>query len=177
MVKDPFIKKLWISFGIIVASIVITVGAVYYFLGDMNKKVATIVGDRAAVQAQTNDVADLAVLEDGATQAEQYQTAMNQLLPDQYGLVTFGQWFSREGGEYNVTANASLQGAMVQPGTGTAGVAQFTFSAEGPLSDLTTFLNVAEAKASGFLLSFSSFDVSSDGANYKITGQGVLFFQ
>jgi hypothetical protein len=177
MVKDPFIKKLWISLGIIVASVVIAVGLVYYFLGGLSKKVTEIMTDRTMVQTQTSAVANLANLERGAAQAMQYQSALNQLLPDQYGLVAFGQWFAKEGQQYNVTANASLQGTPAQPQGATPGTASFTFNADGPLSSLTTFLDATAARSSGFLLTFSSFNLSSDGANYKITGQGTLFFQ
>lgn len=177
MVKDRFIKKLWISFGVIVASIIIAVGVMYYFSGSLSKQAEAIVADRTAVQEQTSAVADLANLELGAAQAAQYQAAMTQLLPSQYELVGFAQWFAHEGAAYNVTANASLQGAPIQPQGGTPGTASFTFSVDGPLSAVTAFMNFATTKSSGFLLSFNSFTISTDAAGYNVTGQGTLFFQ
>jgi hypothetical protein len=177
MVNDRFARRLWISAGIIVASLVIAFFALNYFSGDLAAQANTIVAVRATIQAQTDAVSNLAALEQQAPQAAQYQAGINALIPDQYALVGFSSWFTQEAKKYNVTASASFQGDMVQPTGAAPGTAQFTFDAEGSLSDLTTFLDAVSAKSKGFLVSFTTFDLSADGTNEKITGQGTLFFQ
>ncbi len=177
MTNNRFTRQLWMSFGIIVVCIALAAGAIYYFVNDLSAQADAIVGDRATIQEQTDSVTDLANLEHAVPQAAQYQSAMNQLLPDQYGIVTFEQWFSQLGGKYNVTANAVFQSSIVLPQGTTAGTAGFSFDVEGSPSNIAIFLDAISSKSSGFLLTLSSLDFSSDGTNAKVTGQGTIFFR
>ncbi len=176
MAQDRFTKTLWISLGVIVASIVIAVIALDFFSGDLTARANTIVADRAMVQQQNDAVAELAGLEEQASHATTYQAAMDQLLPDQDNVFNFAQWFSQLGQQYGVTANASLQGTITPSSGSTPGTASFSFDTEGSLSDITAFLD-AGAKSSTFLITFTSFDVTSNGGSYKVTGQGTIFSQ
>jgi len=144
-------------------------------MGEMSAQANIVVNDRQAIQNKTEAVATLAQLESAVPESVQYEQAINQLVPDQYTLVTFPQWLSALGARYNVTTGAALQGSASAATPGTAGTAQFTFTAEGSPSNLTAFLDIMNAKSSGFLLTLSSFSVTSDGTNQKITGQGILF--
>ncbi len=177
MVKDRFAKQLWIGFVIIAVSFFIAAAALYFFAGDLSANADAIVSARATVQNQTAAVANLANLEQQAPQAARYQAAMNQLLPDQYGIVPFAQWFGGVGKQYGVTANASFQGAMVQAQGTTPGTASFSFNAQGSPSNIVSFLNAVGAKSSGFLLTINSFDITVNGATANATGQGTLFFR
>jgi hypothetical protein len=177
MVKDRFTRQLLISGGIIVASIIIAGGALFFFSSSISAQALVIANDRMTIQQDTNTVANLAQLGADASQAMQYQAAIDQLLPSQYGLVTFTQWLTQLGEKYNVTADAAFQGSITPPTGVTPGSAQFSFSAEGTPGDIASFLDDMDAKSAEFLLSLSSFDVSADGTNEKVTGQGVLFFQ
>ncbi|HUC31632.1 MAG TPA: hypothetical protein VMR99_03050 [Candidatus Paceibacterota bacterium] len=177
MGKERFTKQLWISLGIIALSIVIAAGALFFLSGQISAQAAMIVSDRKAVQEKTDSVANLAQLEMDAPQAAEYQVAINQLLPSQYGLVTFTQWLAQLGAKYDVTTDAAFQGSIMPPAGTVAGTAQFSFSAEGSPDDLTAFLDGMNAKSSGFLVSLGSFDVASDGMDEKVTGQGIVFFQ
>jgi hypothetical protein len=175
MVNEHFARRLWIGFGIIIMSIVIAGGALYFFAGDLSANAAAIVSAHAAVNAQNAAVANLASLKQQATQAAQYQAAMNQLVPDQYGLVTFTQWFVAQGKQYNVDASANFQGAAIPSGGETSGTAPFTFSATGSLADLTSFLDAIGEKSSSFLIAFGSLDVTTAAGGYTITGNGTIF--
>jgi len=177
MARNQFVKQLWISSGIILASVVILAAAIYYCIGDLSAQAGMIVDDRAALQNRTDAVADLARLKAGAPPAAQYQSAIDQLLPDQYGLVTFGSWLARVGNQYSVTTNATFQDSFVPPQGTSAGTAGFSFDAEGSPSNLIAFLDEIDTKSSGFLLTITSFDFTSDGTNAKVTGQGTIFFQ
>lgn len=177
MIKDEFVKKLSISFGVIVLGIAIGWGVTSFLAGDIASRVKAIIASRSTIAEQTNSVANLANFERAAPLAAQYQAEMDQVLPTQYGLVSFGQWFSSEGQKYGVTASASLQGTTVPPAAAAPGTVTFSFSAEGSFATISSFLKGASTDSSGFLFSFDSFDVSTDGANDKITGQGTLFFK
>jgi predicted PurR-regulated permease PerM len=175
MEKDRFVKRLWISFGVIVASIAIAAGVLYFLSGSLDSEAKAIVADRTMAEQETNSVAQLANLEQQAPQAEQYQEAIDQLLPDQYSLLNFGEWFAQLGQQYGVTATASLQGSINPSQGSTPGNATFAFVVQGPLSDMTTFLDVASSKSSGFLFTLTSFSVTGSGTSYQITGQGTVF--
>ncbi len=177
MEKERFTKQLWISFGIIVGSIAIAAGILAFFSGNISAQADAIVSDRAIVQSKIDALANLAQLESEAPQAAQYQSAIDKLLPDQYGLVTFTQWIDQLGVKDNVTANAAFQGSVV-PSAGTApGAVQFSFSVEGSPENIAAFLDGMNVKSAGFLVTLTSFDVTGSGSNENMTGQGTLFFR
>jgi Tfp pilus assembly protein PilO len=177
MEKKRFARQLWISFGIVVGSVAIAAGILVFFSRNISTQADAIASDRVAVQSKTDALANLAQLESEAPQAAQYQSAINQLLPDQYGLVTFTQWISQLGAKYDVTTNAAFQGSVVPSAGTTPGTAQFSFSAEGSPEDIAAFLDGMNAKSAGFLVTLTSFDVTGSGSNENVTGQGTLFFR
>jgi hypothetical protein len=177
MKKERFVRQLWISFGIIAGSIAIAAGLLAFFSGDISAQADAIVSDRATVQSKTDALANLAQLEAEAPQAAQYQSAIDQLLPDQYGLVTFTQWIAQLGTKYDVTTNAAFQGSVVPSAGTTPGTAQFSFSVEGPPENIAAFLDGMNTKSTGFLVTLTSFDVTGGGSNETLTGQGTLFFR
>ena len=178
MINEHFGRKLWISFGIVMASIAITAGAFYFFAGDLSAKATAVVAARTSLEQQSSAVANLANLKHQAPIAAQYLAAMDQLLPDQYGLVTFGQWFSDTGKQYGVSANATINQDAVIPSSGSSpGVATLSFSATGSLDNITAFLHFVSAKSSVFLVVFDSFNITGDGTSYTAVGQGTIFFR
>jgi Tfp pilus assembly protein PilO len=177
MDKKRFIRQIWISVGVIVGGIAIASGLLVFFSGNISAEADTIVSDRSTVENKTDALANLAKLESEAPQAAQYQSAINQLLPNQDGLVVFTQWISQLGEKYGVTANAAFQGSVVPSAGATPGSAQFSFSVEGSPADIADFLNGMDKKATGFLLTLASFNVTGNGSNETMTGQGTLFFR
>jgi hypothetical protein len=177
MEKERFARQLWISLGIIVGSIALAAGLLAFFSGDISAQADAIVGDRVTVQNKTDALANLAQLESEAPQAARYQSAMNQLSPDQYGLVTFTQWIAQLGAKYDVTTNAAFQGSVVPSAGTTPGTAQFSFSVEGSPENIAAFLDGMNAKSTGFLVTLISFNVTGSGSNENMTGQGILFFR
>jgi hypothetical protein len=177
MEKERFARQSWISFWIIVGSIAIAAGTLVLFSKDISAKADAIVSDRATVQSKTDALANLAQFESEAPQAAQYQLAINQLLPDQYGLVTFTEWIAQLGAKYNVTTNAAFQGSVVPSAETTPGTAAFSFSAAGSPGNIAAFLDGMSAKSTGFLVTLTSFNVTGSGSNENVTGQGTLFFR
>jgi len=177
MEKEHFTRQLWISFGIILGSIVIAAGILAFLSGNISTQADAIVSDRATVQTKTDALANLAQLKAEAPQAVQYQSAIDQLLPDQYGLVTFTQWIAQLGARYNVATNALFQGSVVPSAGSTPGNTQFSFSAQGSPQNIAAFLDGMNSKSIGFLVTLTSFNVAGSGSNENITGQGTLFFR
>ncbi len=178
MIKEHFAKQLWISFGIVLGSIAAAAVALYLFSGKISAAADAIVTDRAMVQDNTDAVANLAQLEGQAPQAAQYEAALDQLLPDQYGLVSFPQWLAQVGAKYGVTTSASFQGSATPPSGATPGTVQFSFTAIGAPTSIVAFLHDMNARPSGFLLSLTSFTMTgAGGASEQMTGQGTLFFR
>jgi Tfp pilus assembly protein PilO len=177
MEKKRFARQLWISFGIVVGSIAIAAGMSVFFSGNISAQADAIANDRTAVQSKTDVLANFAQLESEAPQAAQYQSAINQLLPDQYSLVTFTQWIAQLGAKYGVTANAAFQGSVVPSAGTTPGTAPFSFSVQGSPEKIAAFLDGMNTKSAGFLVTLTSFDVTGGGTNENMTGQGTLFFR
>lgn len=175
--KKYFAKQLWISFGIVIGSMAIAAGVLYVFFGKMSAEANAIVVDRAVVQSNTDAVAELAQLEGQAPQAAQYEAAIDQLLPDQYGLVSFPQWLAQVGAKYDVTTSAGFQGSVTPPTGMTPGTVEFSFTATGAPTNIVAFLNDIDTQSSGFLLSLTSFTVTNTGSSEQMTGQGTLFFR
>jgi hypothetical protein len=169
MEKKRFARQLWISFGIVVGSIAIAAGMSVFFSGNISAQADAIANDRTAVQSKTDALANFAQLE--------YQSAINQLLPDQYSLVTFTQWIAQLGAKYGVTANAAFQGSVVPSAGTTPGTAPFSFSVQGSPEKIAAFLDGMNTKSAGFLVTLTSFDVTGGGTNENMTGQGTLFFR
>jgi hypothetical protein len=177
MVNERFIKRLWISFGVVIVGIVIASAALYFFAGNLSATADTIVSARTALTDQNAAVANLASLKQQAAQAAQYEPAISHLVPNQYGLVPFSQWFTQQGTAHNVTADAMLQGTVTPSVGSTPGSAAFSFTATGSLSDIASFLDFVSAKTSEFLVTLSSFNVTTNGTNYSIAGNGMVFSQ
>lgn len=177
MVKDRFSKQLWMSLGIIVISILISGGVLYFFTGDLSANADAIMAAHATIQTQNDALANLANLKQQAPQAAQYQAEIHQLIPDQYGLVPFAQWFKDEGSRYNVTADAVFQGSIVPAQGSTPGTISFSFNVQGTPSNLISFLDTVSATStsSGFLLTINSFNITMNGTSANATGQGTLF--
>jgi hypothetical protein len=177
METKQFAKKLWISFGIIVVSIAIAGGALYFFSGDLSANADAIVAARAALNQQTTAVENLASLKQQAVTAAQYQAAINQLVPNPYGLVAFPQWFGQQGLRSAVTANASLQGEPTPSAGTTPGYSSFSFTVTGSLAGISSFMDFVSTKSSGYLVAFNSFNITTQGSSYSATGLGTVFSQ
>ncbi|HUC01482.1 MAG TPA: hypothetical protein VMA75_01085 [Candidatus Paceibacterota bacterium] len=177
MVIQRFRKQFWISFSVIIVSAIAAGVALNFLSGAITAQASAIARDRGAIQEKTDAVANLAMLESGAAQAAQYQTAIDQLFPSQYQVVTFTQWLSSLGQKYGVATNAAFQGASVPPSGSDPGSAQFSFSAQGTPQALSAFLDGMNERSSGFLVSLTSFDVTGSGGEETMTGQGMLFFK
>lgn len=178
--KDNFARKAWISLLIILGSIIVASVVLYYFSNDIAFQASKIASERKAVNGQNSALGSLASLKSDAPKADAYAVAINQLLPDQYGIVNFSSWLDAIAKKYNVTVTLSLSGSGVpsaQPTPSSPGTVDFSFTASGSTGNVTQFLKDAEMESSGFLFNLGSFDYTTEASSEKVNAQGTLFFK
>lgn len=177
--KTNFKKKLLLSTGIIVASVILAVGALVYLSNNLNANAASLMNDRAAMQDKTSDLARLADLEHDAPLAATYQAAIGQLLPPAAGLINVPPAVAALATADGVTATFSFEGNPSAAAGDTIGTVPFSLSVQGTLDHVTSFLADLETKTNSFLVNVDSFDVANSGAGGEVTltGQGTLYFQ
>jgi hypothetical protein len=174
-------RQLLTSAAIIVGSIVAAAGILYVMVGRIDSTTGDIVKNEGIINDQAGLLGVVASLKQQASQASVYRAAINQLLPGQNGLIGFSQWVTDIANRYQVTASVSFQNNTLT-GAAKAGSAQlgqmpFSLSANGTPDNLKAFFEDLESKSGGFLVSFSGFDMSNSSPDYKLTAQGIVFFQ
>ena len=172
-----FKKSLWISVGVIGASVIAAAGACYYFAGVIGAQADAVVNAKTQAEQSADTVGALALLESQAPQAEQYSQAIQNLIPDQAGLITFNSWVNGIAAKYHMTATVTFQGNPTPSAGVTPGSANFTLVAEGPAGETAPFLDDLTTQEPGFLVSLSSFDFAESGQQENLTAQGVLYFR
>jgi hypothetical protein len=178
--KDNFKKKAWISLGIIIGSIILASAAFYYFSSNLSVQANKITLVRQAASNNNNALNSLALLKGDESKAEIYTAEMNQLLPDQYGIVNFNSWLVKAGASYGVSVSSAFVGSgnpSVQATASTPGTINFSLSVQGPVGDTTKFIMYLESESTGYLLTLTSFDYTSDVSGEKVNAQGILFFR
>jgi hypothetical protein len=175
--KDNFNRYLWTSLGILFVSIVVAVGALNFLLGDIASRSNAIAVARALVVKQNDSLAAFAEIKQDSAKAAEYKMAMDKLLPAQDELINFPQWLQGVAATYGVTVSFSFTADTAPATPASAGSIGFSLTAEGGNDSVVSFLNDLESKASGFLLSFNSFDLTRDGENTKVVTGGSLFFR
>jgi hypothetical protein len=172
-----FKRHLIISFGIILGSALVAALALNWLSGSIAESSQKIVQDRSLIDQQNGALSALATLKAQAPQAAKYEVAMNKLLPTQDGLISFGQWLTAFATEHGVTATFFFQGTPVPPAGTTVGTAPFALTISGSLNGITTFLNDANTKATGFPFEINSFDMTNTNGSYQFSGHGNIFFR
>ena len=175
--NDRFKKYLWIGTGVILGSIVIASVAFYFLSNEITAQADSIVVERTAAQNEASAIAGFAALETQAPKAMQYDAAIQKLLPDQSGLITFNTWVTQIAKKYNVIATVAYQGDPTLPAGPVPGSAAFTMTAQGPENSMVPFIDYLSSQAVGFPLSFESFDFTNNRTQENFTGQGTLYFR
>ena len=166
--------------GIVLGSIIIASGALYYFSGDLTAQASKIIAEKQSVSQQNDELSNLALLKKNQRLANAYGVAINQLLPDQYGIVNFQPWLTTIAKKYNVTVTSAFQGdgtPTSAPTPSAPGTILFSISIQGPIGSTVNFLHDIELNESGYLFTLSTFDYTSDSSGEKINAQGTLFFK
>jgi len=163
--------------SVIVGSVILAAVGFWLLSGSITAEADRVVAQKVAAQETTNAVANFAVLKAAAPQAAQYGVAIQKLMSDQSGLITFSSWVNQAANKYNVTATVAYQGDPVPSSAGVPGTANFTMTAQGPENSITPFVNYLSSQAAGFMLSFGSFDFTNDQDQENIIAQGTLYFR
>jgi hypothetical protein len=172
-----FKKKAWISFAIIFVSIIAATGAIYYFSGDLAFQSGTVISDSQTVADQNNALSNFALLKGEASAAESYEAAISQLLPDQYGVITFSTWLASIAKKYGSTISSNMTGAAVAPVGSQPGTIAFSFTLQGPNGSAAAFLKDIEKQEAGFLFEINTFNFTNTNSGEELDAQGTLFFR
>lgn len=173
--KNNLKKQLWISFSLVLATLIIASVALYYIAGDIAVKADKIVSDRTLIDQQTGAIAVLTNLKAQEPQAMSYEAAMENLLPTQDGLIGFGDWLNGIAATNQVSANFSFQENATLATANTPGDTGVSLSVSGPISNIENFLEDVESSSPGFLVSIDSFDLSQSNGSYQLTAQGDTY--
>jgi hypothetical protein len=172
-----FKKEWWMSGSIIVGTLVIAAAILYILSGDLSGQAGQIVADRAFIAGQNAALSDFAALKSNAANAVPYTNAMQKLLPTHDQLIGFPGWLASQGDVHNVSVSSAFQGTNTPATASAPGSDSFSLSATGAESDLAAFLGDLETKAQGYLLTIDSFELISEGGNYRLSAQGRVFSQ
>jgi hypothetical protein len=173
--KNNLGVKLWVSFGVIFGSAALAAVGIYFLVNDITVQTDKIIADKTIVAGQTAALGNLANLKGDAPEAATYQAAMEKVLPVHDDLIGFSQWLTNTGYKRNVVVISAFQGGNVAATDAAPGTDSFVMTATGSLADLSAFLGDVEGGVGGFLLSIDSFDITNDGANYRLAASGRLF--
>ena len=170
-------RHLIISFSVIIVSVIIATCVLYILSDNIAAQVTKVQADRALVSEQTDALDVLSDLTEQAPQAAAYQSAIDQLLPDQDGLLTFQEWLANIASSHQVSANATFAGNPSLANGSQAGQSNFSLEVDGSVDNIIAFLDDIEAKSPGFLVQLSSFNLVTSNGSYKFTAPGVVFFR
>jgi len=173
--KDNFKRSLLITSSIIVGSAVVAAVVIYFLSNDLAAQVGKIVEDKAFAAQQAAALTILANLKADVPVATTYTTAMEKLLPTHDELIGVPQWINTTASADGVAASFSFQGSNVPASASAAGTDTFSLSVQGPIANITSFLNDIETKSSQFLLSVTNFDLVASGSGYTLSVQGVVY--
>ncbi len=175
--ERTFSKQLWISLGIIIASIIATTVAFYYFSGEIEARVASILRARSDITAQNMSLSLIASLKSNTPQATKYQTAINHLLPTPDNLINFPGMVDTIARSYGLNDKVVFTGDPVPAAAAVPGYAQFTLEADGADVDLRSFLRDIELKTSQFVIEVKSFNFTGSGPASRLSLIGRVFSQ
>lgn len=173
--KGNFKKQLWISSGIILIAVAVTFSVMYFVSGDLTSQATKIVADKNLLAQQAAVVGILAQLKSDAPQSEQYEAAMNQLVPAHEDLISFPTQLQTLGQADNVVVVVTFTGVNVPATASELGTDGFSLTATGAASDLDTFFKDLETQSSVYLLSVDSFDFANSDSGYTLSVQGKVF--
>ncbi|HUZ92986.1 MAG TPA: hypothetical protein VNG29_03250 [Candidatus Paceibacterota bacterium] len=172
-----FKRDLMISAAIFAGAVLAISASLYFFANDLTAKVSSISADRVLIAERATAVGSLADLEKGVAQAKGYQAAMDQLLVPYDQLIAFPQWLDGLATAHKVALSFSSDKTL----SGTSGALPayngFSMSVTGNLNDDIGFVRDVESNAPRFLVSFTNFDVTHEGAQYKISLAGQVYFK
>jgi len=175
MAKDPLQKQIWVTSGVIGASIIAASVGFYFLSNAINAQAQKILTDKAIGAEQAAAVGVLAKLKSDATLATQYANAMNTLVPIHDNLIGVPQWLNTVAASHGVTISFSFQGGNAPASGAKPGTDPFTLTVDGTSDGIAAFMGDIESQAPEFLLNVTSFDLTNNGSPYHLSVQGVFF--
>lgn len=175
--EKKFKKEVWIGVGLILGSIAIFLVASTLLSDQMAAMSKSVAEGRVRIAKRAELLGNLAQIKTMGSEAAIYQQKMNSILPSEEQLLNFPQILSSLASTRGVSFSFSFRGAPTKPQGTSPGVVAFTLDSSGSMDALDLFLNDIEPKATKFLISIDSFNLSESGQDYAINIQGRAFFR
>jgi hypothetical protein len=172
-----FKREVWIGVAVILGSIILFLVASALISDQMATTSKQVADGRALIAKRADLLANLAEIKNNTSEAAAYQQKINNLLPSQEQLLNFPQILGSLASAHGVSFSFSFRGTPTLPKGTSPGMAGFTLDTSGSLDALNLFLNDIEVKATRFLISIDSLDLSQSGSGYALNIQGQVFFQ
>lgn len=175
--KSDFKKKLWLNFGIVAVSGILAFVGMYLIGKDVQVRANVIIADRMQIAAQNGNLQETANLKEQLAQAQNYQMAMDTLLPSQDALVDFPSMVAAMGNLYNVKAAVSFTGVPAQTIDGQSGSLTFSLAVTGRGLDIAHFMAYMETQTPKFIVAIDSMNFTGSDPESNLTAQGQVFFE
>ncbi|MBI4087453.1 MAG: hypothetical protein HY434_01335 [Candidatus Liptonbacteria bacterium] len=177
MGPDYFRRELTVNFSIIIGSMVVFAGILYFFSQELSSEAEKIVARRLLINQRVSAIGTLAALKKDAPQADAYLHAMNWLLVAQDQLLEFPRWLDGLARVRQTGIKFSFHGNQVAPRENSPGYIPFSLDLQGGLQNLTDFLKDVEFQSPRFLAEIDNFDITKNESGYRLSANGRVFFQ
>ncbi|TSC59496.1 MAG: hypothetical protein LiPW15_801 [Parcubacteria group bacterium LiPW_15] len=176
--EKSFRKDVIVGICIIVGTITLFFVGSALFSGAISELSTNIAASKVFLLRRAELISNLADIKKSSQEVSLYAQKMNSLLPMQEQLLNLPQALQSSASAHAVTFSFSFRGVPILPQTNAAGIAAFSLDSSGKLENLLLFLNDIEPKATRYIISIDTFDLSQVGeGNYHLVLQGRAFFQ
>jgi Tfp pilus assembly protein PilO len=173
-----FRKKVWLGLGILVASIAVLGGMLFWLAGKVKKDSEKAALTRAAIESYSRAVAILAELKSRAAEVDALSRKLNALLPTKDDLIELPKFLEDQGRISGVGVTLSFSGgSATEPQADRPGSIGFSLDARGETERLRSFFRELETNSAKFIVVLDSLDVNLSGGEYRATAQGRAFFK
>jgi hypothetical protein len=174
---NSFQKRMWKNIGLIAAAFVGFWLLFLFLAGRLEAVSAKIVADRSEAAQRTYAIENLSLLKTQQPVASAYKEKIDGLLPTEDGLFAFITYIQGIAKLHQASLTFSYNGTAVQPSAGNPGYIAFDATVSGSAENIRDFLEDIESKTTRFLVNVDSVDITGDGAQYRATLKGKVFFK
>jgi Tfp pilus assembly protein PilO len=175
--QDNFRRESWISIAVIVGSLLVYGGLVWWFDRDLEAKAKDVALSRSLINQRAKSIEVLANLKRNSREVESRQEIMAQLIPVREELLNFPRWLEGIARLHGVAMVFSFDPGTTPPQGDRPGHENFRLTANGSYEELERFFRDIEQQSSRFLLSLNSFDLVRTESDYRATVLGRVYYR
>lgn len=174
--NDHFRRHIVISSAVIITSLVVFGGGLYWLNNDLETQAERIINARNTVARRSSSLEALAELKQVAPRAEEYQRTMDRFLPTQDELIGFGSWLENLGRVRQVSVDFSFEGGQTASTENAPGFIPFSLRLSGGHQNVVGLVGDLELAGTQYLISLGGIELTRNGNVYKISTSGYVYF-